>query len=107
MVSKLLPKAESENYASSYGYSILFWPIRIIPFGLGIRDVIFGFLAGFQFHPQGLFGVYVLVVFLHRQFYRRLACVRCHQRKVCPVYDAGVVMGKSQKINSVMDREDI
>jgi len=107
MVSRLLPKVEGESYASSYGYSILFWPLRIIPFGLGLRDTIFGFLAGFQFLPQGLFGIYVLVIFLHRQFYRKLACSRCHQRAGCPVYDAKAIIGNGQKVDAVMHNKEI
>ncbi len=107
LVSRLLPKVEGENYASRYGYSILFWPLRIIPFGLGLRDIIFGFIAGFQFLPQGIFGIYFLVIFLHRQFYRKLACSRCHQRPGCPVYDAKAVMENTLKVNTVSDTEEI
>ncbi len=106
MVSKLLPKVEGENYASSYGYSILFWPLRIIPFGLGITGVIFGFFAGFQFIPQGLFGIYVLVILLHRWFYRKLACSRCHQRPGCPVYDAKAIIENTPEVNTVKDYKD-
>ncbi len=107
MVSRLLPKVEGESYASSYGYSILFWPLRIIPFGLGLRDVIFGFSPGYQFLLQGLFGIYVLMIFLHRWFYRKLACSRCHQRPGCPVYDAKAIMGNTRNVNTGMDTEEI
>lgn len=107
MVSRLLSKVEGENYASTYGYSILFWPLRIIPFGLGLRDVIFGFIAGFQFMPQGIFGIYIMVIFLHRQFYRKLSCSRCHQRPGCPVYDARAVIGNAGEANTAMDNREI
>ncbi len=107
MVSKLFPKSEDENYASSYGYSILFWPLRIAPFGLGLRDTIFGFSDGFQFLPQGLFGIYVLVIFLHRRFYRKFACGRCHQKPGCPVYDVKAIAGDAEKVDTVTDNKEI
>lgn len=107
MVSRLFPKVEGENYASIYGYSILFWPLRIIPFGLGLRDIAFGFQAGFQLLPQGLFGIYVLVIFLHRRLYRKLSCSRCHQRHGCPVYDAKAVLGEADRVETVIGDKEI
>ena len=93
MVSKLFPRAENSPYQSTYGYTILLWPLRIIPIGAGILKIIDGILGGFSVIPQGLFGIYLGVILIHRVFYRARACRRCRQRTICPVYDIAAMKG--------------
>lgn len=87
LVSKLFPRVDGDSYYAIYGYSFLFWPLRIFPIGAGLLTVLDGVLGGFKFFPQAIFGIYLVVLFLHRRYYRSIACRRCHQNAVCPVYD--------------------
>jgi len=91
MVGKLFSRAQGDSFYSVYGYSMLFWPLRIVPIGVGLLKILDGIMGGFEFVPQGLFGIYIIVIFLHRRFYRSRACRRCHQQAVCPVYDIAVM----------------
>jgi hypothetical protein len=94
MISRLFPKAEGESFFSAYGYTVLIWPLRIIPLGVGFLRIIDGFMGGFHFVPQGLLGIYLLVMIIHRRFYRARACTRCRQKDVCPVYDVSCMRGR-------------
>ncbi|MEE9554077.1 MAG: hypothetical protein V3W18_07230 [candidate division Zixibacteria bacterium] len=93
LVAFLFPKADDGTFSSRYGYSFIFWPLRIIPIGVGFIQIIDGFMSGFGFVPQGLLGIYFIVIFLHRKFYRKAACSRCRQRSECPVYDSSIMRG--------------
>jgi hypothetical protein len=93
LVSKFFPKAENSPYPSTYGFTMAFWPLRIIPIGLGFLNLLDGYLnSGFAINPHGLFGIYLLVILIHRRFYRAVACTRCHQCPTCPVYDSKAVL---------------
>ena len=84
-------RSEDDSFSSRYGYSFLLWPLRLIPFGVGFLKILAGFMDEFTFVPQGLFAVYLIVLYLHRKFYRSVSCSKCHQRSVCPVYNIAVM----------------
>jgi hypothetical protein len=85
-ISNLFPKIENEQFGAYHGWSIFFWPLRIIPIFLGAILLPNWILGKFEFVPHGLFIIYLVILFSHRRFYRARACVRCRQRDVCPVY---------------------
>lgn len=101
MVSRFFPRVDGESYASTYGFTVLFWPLRILPIGFGMIDLYAGIQSEFKIIPQGLFGLYLLVIFIHRRFYRSLSCPRCHQREGCPVYDIRAIRGNEGKARAV------
>jgi hypothetical protein len=76
-------KSESRYFESGYAFTVLLWPLRVLPFALGLLNL----LDGFSFNPDGLFGIYVLAILLHRLFYRKANCPGCHQREICPVFN--------------------
>jgi hypothetical protein len=90
-ISKFFPKAEDSRFDAYYGWSIIFWPLKIVPLALGARSLPGLILGNFSLAPQGLFIFYLAVLFIHRRFYRARACIRCHQRAVCPVYAGQIV----------------
>lgn len=90
-VAQVFPKDDINPHSAFYGYTILFWPLRIGPILLGIREIMNGLMGRFFIVPQGLFAVYLLVLLIHRKFYMRSACMRCHQRTGCPVYNSSTV----------------
>lgn len=103
MVSRLFPRVENESYASAYGFTILFWPLRILPIGFGFIDIYAGIRGGeLMLLPHGLFAIYLLVILIHRWFYRSFSCRRCHQREGCPVYDIGAIRGNDRKRQAVI-----
>jgi hypothetical protein len=104
MVSKLFPRVEGEEFYSAYGYTVLFWPLRIIPLGIGLLRIIDGFMGGFYFVPQGLLGIYLLVILLHRWIYRASACARCRQKNICPVYDVACMRGTLQSDEAAAEK---
>jgi hypothetical protein len=106
MVSKLFPRVEGESHASMYGFTILFWPLRILPVGVGLLGIYGGILGEFKMIPQGLFAIYLLVILVHRWFYRSLACTRCHQREGCPVYDISAIRGNDIEGEAVVQDGD-
>ncbi len=103
--SLFFPESKDKIYSSAYGYTILLWPLRIIPLGLGfipiigvirfglsvpsgeIGDMANALISSLRVIPHGLFVIYLLVIFLHRRYYRSRSCPRCYHRKDCPVYD--------------------
>ena len=85
-VSNVFPKSEDEHFGAYHGWSILLWPIRLIPIGLGLRNLPLWIFGKFSFMQNGLFLIYLAILFIHRKFYRAQACSRCQQQKVCPVY---------------------
>ncbi|UCC79694.1 MAG: hypothetical protein JSW64_15755 [Candidatus Zixiibacteriota bacterium] len=109
--SMFFPRSDDTVYSSAYGYTILLWPLRIIPLGLGLIPILgvirfglsvpsgeIGDMAGavvsnLQLIPHGLFVIYLLVIFLHRKYYRSRSCSRCYHRSDCPVYDKNSILG--------------
>ncbi len=85
-IFKFFPKEETNNYGAYYGWSILFWPIRVVPVILGIRALPLWITGRFDFMTHGLFLIYLAIIFIHRLYYRGRACPKCRQNKICPVY---------------------
>jgi hypothetical protein len=103
-VSKVFPRDEVNSQSAFYGYTILFWPLRLLPIILGFQVFLNGFIGvlswefeQFQIIPHGLFPAYLLTIFLHRRFYRAAACVKCHERLNCPVYNCGVMLAHGSR----------
>jgi len=94
LVSRLFSRADTDDFSSSYGYTFLFWPLRILPIGLGMLKIPAGFTDGFKVMPHALFGIYLLLIILHRRYYRSAACQRCRQKEICPIYDIASMRGK-------------
>jgi len=78
---------EQVFFQAGYGLTMLLWPLRILPFGIGILKLI----NGFSFNPDGLFGIYVAIIILHRLYYRTACCPTCYQKGICPVYNPQVL----------------
>lgn len=81
------PKGDTRYFQAGYALTFLIWPARILPFGVGLLNLI----DGLSFLPDGLFGIYVLLIILHRIYYRAVNCPVCHQKPVCPVYNPHVL----------------
>jgi len=114
------PESEEKVFSSAYGYSILLWPLRIIPMGLGLIPIIGVIrnglsvpsgefadmgqtvIAGLQVIPHGLFVIYLLIIFLHRKYYRSRSCPRCYHKSDCPVYDKNSLLGTKDRYDSVL-----
>jgi hypothetical protein len=84
-------KGEPRYFQSGYGLTFLLWPLRILPFLSGMKDLVGALGDKLQFDPNGLFGIYVLVIILHRLFYRTANCPACHQKGICPVYNPKIL----------------
>jgi hypothetical protein len=98
-VSKLFPRDEKSPQSAYYGYTILFWPLRIFPILFGLRffidGIVFVFSGAFDeflFIPHGLYLTYIGVIIIHRRFYRASSCARCHERLSCPVYNSRAML---------------
>jgi hypothetical protein len=105
------PESAEKVYSSAYGYTILLWPLRIIPIGLGLIPIIGVIIGGLSVPsgnlgdmgqtiisslrvvPHGLFIIYLLIIYLHRKFYRSRSCPRCYHKPECPVYDENALLG--------------
>ena len=85
------PKSDPIYFQAGYGLTIFLWPLRILPIGLGILYL----RTGITFNPDGLFGIYLAVLILHRLYCRIVSCPICHQKDVCPVYNPRVLAKKS------------
>lgn len=103
--SLFFPESGEKVYSSAYGYTMLLWPLRIIPIGFGLipifglirgglsvpsgelSDMVGTIISGLEIVPYGLFVVYLLVIYLHRKYYRSRSCTRCYHISDCPVYD--------------------
>jgi len=96
-VAQVFPRDDTNPHGAYYGYTILFWPLRIFPTLRGLGGLLMSLPDQMSFIPQGLFAVYLLVIFIHRRFYMRQSCVRCHQRVGCPVYNSGIVGWNAEK----------
>ena len=83
----MFPPGDQVYFQSAYGLTFIFWPLRIIPLGLGALTL----LGDFKFNPQGLFLIYVGAMILHRLYYRAANCPVCRQKAVCPVYNPHIL----------------
>jgi hypothetical protein len=90
-ISKFFPKDETNHFGAYYGWSFVFWPLRVVPIALGIRSLPGWLFDKFNFPTHGLFLIYLAAILLHRLFYRSRACPRCHQKETCPVYSGHVI----------------
>jgi hypothetical protein len=113
------PESSEKIYSSAYGYSILFWPLRLIPIMLGLvsivgvirnsfyvpsgemGDIAGAFISGLEVIPHGLFVFYLLIIYLHRKYYRSRSCTRCYHKLDCPVYDKSALLETKAGNNSV------
>jgi len=91
LASFAFPKGEEIYFQSGYALTFLLWPLRILPIGIALLNLI----DGLTFIPDGLFGIYIIMILLHRLYYRSSNCPGCRQKEVCPVYDPGVLAKKS------------
>jgi hypothetical protein len=90
-ISKMFPKDELNHFSAYYGWSIFFWPLRIVPIAMGIGRLPSWILGEFDFSTHGLFLIYLAVIIIHRRFYRTRACPRCRQKDLCPVYNGRLI----------------
>lgn len=81
------PKGELIYFQAGYALTFLIWPARILSVGVGLLNL----LDGLSFMPDGLFGIYILIIILHRIYYRVSNCPACHQKEICPVYNPHVL----------------
>jgi hypothetical protein len=113
------PEASEKNFPSAYGYSVLLWPLRIIPMGLGIipfigairnglaapadgmGETLGAIIGGIGIFPHGIFIIYLLVIFMHRRYYRSKSCTACYHKHNCPVYDKEALAGTFERAGSV------
>lgn len=92
-VARFFPKDDKNPYDIYHGWSILFLPLRLIPIGLGVRNLPLWIISGkFSFTLHGLFLIYLAIIIIHRQFYRARACSKCHQREICPVFAGHIAL---------------
>lgn len=98
-VAKAFPRDKVHTQSAYYGYSVLFWPLRIFPlfFGFmkflnGLISVLAGQYGDFEFMPHGLYLVYIATLIVHRRFYRAASCTRCGERLRCPVYHSRALL---------------
>jgi len=91
-------KGDPKYFSSGYALTVPIWLSRALPLGLGLLDL----LDGLTFVPDGLFGIYVATIVIHRLYYRRSNCPVCFQKEVCPVYDP-FVLERPQHFDSPAD----
>ncbi|MCD6162680.1 MAG: hypothetical protein J7K40_09750 [candidate division Zixibacteria bacterium] len=87
----IFPQGEQVYFQAGYGFTILLWPLRLAPIGLGLLNL----MDGVVFNPDGLFGIYIAVIIIHRLYYRLISCPACCQKETCPVYNSAV-LGKQK-----------
>ena len=85
------PKGNQVYFQTGYGLTIILWPLRLMPIGIGLLKL----LDGFTIDADGLFGLYLIIIFLHRLFYRTANCPVCKQKDICPVYNPHVLSPES------------
>jgi hypothetical protein len=86
-VAGIFPRDELSPPDAYYGYTMLFWPLRALPILLAVKSILDGIMGKFSLIPHGLFGLYFIVLYLGRRFYRARACPLCLQKTNCPVYN--------------------
>jgi hypothetical protein len=84
------PKGDPIYFQAGYALTVLLWPLRIFPIGLGLLWL----LDGLTFYPDGLFGIYIGIIILHRVYTRAANCSVCRQQHVCPVYNPRILAPK-------------
>jgi len=77
------PKDEQKYFHAGYALTFLIWPLRLLPIAIGLLNL----LNKLTFLSDGIFGIYLLVIIIHRLYYRLFNCPVCYQKKCCPVYD--------------------
>jgi hypothetical protein len=82
------PRGETVYFQAGYALTVLLWPLRFFPFAIGLL----GLIGGITLEHDGLFGAYIVIILLHRLFYRLANCPVCHQQEICPVYNPEVLM---------------
>jgi hypothetical protein len=87
-VAGIFPRDDQRPPDAYYGYTMLFWPLRALPILLACKSILDGISGKFGLMPQGLFGLYFLILYLGRRFYRARACPLCLHRTNCPVYNS-------------------
>ena len=90
LASFAFPKGDPVYFQAGYALTMIIWPLRILPIGLGLLRLI----DGVTFDPDGLFGIYIGVIILHRLYYRSVSCRVCHQKNVCPLYNPQILAPK-------------
>ncbi len=88
----VFPRGEPEYFQSGYALTVILWPLRMLPVAVGLLNLI----GGLEFIPDGLFGIYILIIILHRIYYRSSNCPVCHQQQVCPVYNPHVLKANKE-----------
>ena len=88
-------KGETKYFQSGYGLTFLLWPLRLLPFLFGLKDLLGATIKWeFALNPNGLFGIYVLIIIIHRWYYRKSNCPSCYQKATCPVYNPRAMVGQ-------------
>jgi len=88
------PKGEQEYFQAGYALTFLIWPLRILPFAVGLLNLI----GGLAFLQDGLFGIYLLIIGIHRLYYRSFNCPVCCQKEYCPVYNPIILKQGSARV---------
>lgn len=86
------PQGETIYFQAGYALTFILWPLRIIPVGIGLL----GLLDGVTFIPDGLFGIYIIIIVLHRLYYRTANCRVCNMQSECPVYNPHVLRTRTE-----------
>lgn len=92
----MFPKGEARYFQAGYALTFILWPLRLLPIAIGLL----GLIGGIKFMNDGLFAIYILIILLHRLYYRKANCPRCHQQEVCPVYNPHIMI-QNEKMKSV------
>lgn len=92
LTKAMFPKGDTDCFQSGYALSFILWPLRLLPIAVGLLNLI----GGVEFLPDGLFGIYILIIVVHRIYYRSSNCQICHQKQVCPVYNIHVLTEKQE-----------
>jgi hypothetical protein len=85
------PPGDQVYFTAGYALTFLLWPLRFFPIAFGLLNTI----GGFTFIPDGLFGIYLVAIILHRLYYRRVNCPVCYQQGICPVYNPHILTDRS------------
>jgi len=71
----------------------------------GLKDLLGATIEWeFAFNPNGLFGIYVLIIIIHRLYYLKSNCPSCYQKATCPVYNPRAMVGQVESApESIVD----
>jgi hypothetical protein len=84
-------KGEAKYFQSGYGLTMLLWPLRFVPIVFGLSDLMGAIGGEFVFNPNGLFVIYLMIIIIHRWYYRTANCPSCFQKSQCPVYNPRIL----------------